>query len=79
MGSKPEVGCLNCVLHFLIMNEYQARIYLQDEAPRIGSGWRTVLIKEGDKWAHLIDVASGRKQRIRIEVLDELRPGEQLW
>lgn len=61
------------------MIEYQARIYLEDEAPRIGSGWRTVLIREGDKWAHLTDVANGNRQRIRLDVLDRLRPGESLW
>lgn len=28
-------------------------IMLQDEAPNIGSGFRTVYVKEGRKWAHM--------------------------
>ena len=28
-------------------------MYLDDDAPRIGSGFRTVYVKEGRKWAHM--------------------------
>ena len=31
------------------------RIYFEDEAPRIGSGWRTVDIKVGHKWVYFTD------------------------
>ena len=31
-------------------------IYFQDEAPRIGSGWRKVTVKKGRKWVHLFSI-----------------------
>jgi hypothetical protein len=49
----------------------KAKIFLHDEAPRIGAGWRTVIIKEGPKWVRLKCVASGRTARLRRRVWDE--------
>jgi len=58
------------------MNERQTYIYLQDEAPRIGSGWRVVTVKEGDKWAHL-STTTGRRARLRIEEFDRLEAASE--
>lgn len=49
----------------------RAKIFLHDEAPRIGAGWRIVQIKEGPKWVRLKCVASGRTARLRRRVWDE--------
>lgn len=40
------------------------RIYLEDECPRIGSGWRTVDVKIGRKWAYFTDTANGHRSRL---------------
>ena len=52
------------------MNERDVWIVFQDEAPRIGSGLRCVQVREGERWAHLTDTASGRKQRLPIGLWD---------
>ena len=47
-------------------------IKLRDEAPRIGSGTRTVYIKEGRKWAHMTSHAGDpekSERRIRKRFL----------
>jgi hypothetical protein len=54
----------------------RARIYFQDECPRIGSGWRVVDVWEGEKWAHLA-TDTGRRSRIRLEELDRLEAGTE--
>ena len=36
-------------------------IYFQDEAPRIGSGWRKVTVKKGRKWVHLSSIYGKKK------------------
>jgi hypothetical protein len=48
------------------------RIYFEDECPRIGCGWRTVHIRKGRKWGYITDVASGRRQRVKLRVLEQL-------
>jgi hypothetical protein len=49
------------------------RVYFEDEAPRIGAGWRTVHVTSlGYKWARLKCAASGRGVRIRRAVFDQL-------
>jgi len=53
---------------------YRARIYFEDEAPRIGMGWRTVAVKVGRKWLHLTCAASGRTQRLPVSMLQKLKP-----
>jgi hypothetical protein len=56
--------------------EYRVKIYFEDECPRIGSGWRTVTVREGRKWAYLTDCA-GRRARVTLKLLDELLPVEK--
>ena len=58
------------------MTPIKAKIYFEDECPRIGSGWRTVLIKTGRKWAYLIDPYTGNRSRIKKELLKQLNPAE---
>ena len=56
------------------------RVYLEEEAPRLGCGWRTVLVREGRKWAHLrLAVTDERLQftaRMRIAEWRRLRDGK---
>lgn len=37
------------------METQRIRIFLHDEAPRIGCGWRTVTVMLGRKWVRLVD------------------------
>lgn len=50
---------------------YRTRIYFEDECPRLGCGWRTVMVRRGRKWAYLAD-ATGRRQRIKLALLELL-------
>lgn len=49
---------------------YQAgvRVYFFDEAPRIGSGWRIVIAKQGRKWVRVTEVSTGRAARIETAI-----------
>ncbi len=54
----------------------RTRVYFEDQAPRIGSGWRVVDVVEGDVWARL-STETGRKAKIRIEVFDQIEAGSE--
>ena len=43
-------------------------IFLYDEAPRIGSGFRVVYVKEGRKWAHIVSQAGDPHTSDKIKV-----------
>jgi hypothetical protein len=44
------------------------RVYLQTEAPFIGCGWRSVRVRKlGWKWAHIEEVATGKRARISTD------------
>jgi hypothetical protein len=43
----------------------QYTVMLKDEAPRIGSGLRTVYVKEGRKWAFVIQHSGDPKNTVR--------------
>jgi hypothetical protein len=43
------------------MESFDHWIYLQDEAPSIGSGWRFVNVKVGRKWVYLAGKTGRRK------------------
>lgn len=58
------------------MQTYEKRIYLQDECPRLGSGWRTLFVRKGRKWAYLSD-RMGRKQRVTLKLLAEIMGEEE--
>lgn len=46
------------------------RLFFEDEAPRIGSGWRTVEVKVGRKWVFFTDTSNGN--RVRLPVTEAL-------
>ena len=58
-------------------DEREIRIFFENEAPRIGCGLRKVRVKEGEKWAYLTDVASGRVQRMPIGLFDQLEESQE--
>ena len=50
------------------------RIHLQDELRQIGSGHRTVLIKEGRVWITVLDWTTLRHQQIKKSAWAMLNP-----
>lgn len=46
------------------MKSVKTRVYLEDEAPRLGCGWRTLLIKVGRKWVHFLDPYNGNRTKL---------------
>ena len=50
------------------------RIHLQDELRKIGSGHRTVLIKEGRVWVTVFDWTTLRHQRLKKSAWAALKP-----
>lgn len=52
---------------------YTANIYFEDEAPRIGCGWRYCNIEIGRKWARVTERATGKRVRFPKEKLDSFR------
>lgn len=50
------------------------RVFLQDEAPRVGCGWRGVKIRKvGPKWAHLVETATGTGFKVPRRVWDSMQ------
>ena len=47
----------------VIQTASNKRVFFEDEAPRIGSGWRSVHIKVGHKWVFFTDTVT--KARVR--------------
>lgn len=43
------------------------RIFFEDEAPSIGSGWRKVKVKVGRKWVVFTDTASDSRARLPLK------------
>lgn len=56
--------------------EVRYYIYLQDEAPRIGAGWRPVMASIGYKWVKLRPTHAERGTKIRRAVWDSLKKRE---
>ena len=57
------------------MREYRW-IYLHDEAPAIGAGWRGVyVISVGRKWARIESSATGKRARIARHIWDYITQG----
>jgi hypothetical protein len=52
--------------------QLKMRVYFEDEAPRIGSGWRTIYVTVGYKWARIRCAASGRGTRLPRGVFDKI-------
>lgn len=53
------------------MNSEPLYVYFQDECPRLGAGWRMVLVKVGYKWVRLTD-ALGRRTKIKRGVWEHI-------
>lgn len=47
-------------------------IYLEDEAPTIGAGWRPVIARIGYKWVHIKTPGALRGTRIKRKLWDEI-------
>jgi hypothetical protein len=55
------------------MKTQRLHVYFQDEAPRIGAGWRPVLAQIGYKWVRIKTPGAERGVRIKRETWDTLR------
>lgn len=55
------------------MKTIVAHIYLQDECPRIGCGWRTVNMMFGRKWLRFVERATGSRGKLPVSMLPILR------
>jgi len=50
-----------------------ARVWMKDEAPAIGQGWRTLaLVREGRKWVRVEEISTGRTARFSLAVWRDL-------
>jgi hypothetical protein len=56
-----------------MMTEERYRVYLYDELPRIGCGWRTVTAIMGRKWVKVRD-GVGNKGRIGKTMWQQIKP-----
>lgn len=48
------------------MKLQKIRAYFEDECPKIGCGWRTVMVKTGRKWIYFIDPYNGNRCRLPL-------------
>ncbi len=85
---KPVVGIDWDEWDRIKQEKYGTRydILLLDEAPRIGSGLRTVYVKEGRKWAHMTSqtgdpsIRDGLvRKRFRIKRWEELKASHERY
>ena len=50
------------------------RVFLYDEAPRVGTGWRGIKIKTvGRKWAHLEETVSGIGFKVPVTIWERMK------
>jgi hypothetical protein len=54
------------------------RVYLHDEAPRIGCGWRIVQVMTGRLWVRLADSAGNRAKLTKALWAGIARHGHEL-
>jgi hypothetical protein len=57
------------------MQTQRVKIFFEDEAPRLGCGWRWVSVQIGRKWVRLQD-DMGRTARFTLAQYAELKPHE---
>ena len=53
-------------------------IWLADECPKIGCGIRMVWAKRGHKWAHIQEIGSHTRGRLKVETFDRALCAEKL-
>jgi hypothetical protein len=51
-------------------------VYFEDEAPKIGAGWRLVYATVGRKWVRLKESGSGHKAKLKVETWKQLKRRE---
>lgn len=54
------------------MTPIKLQVYLEDEAPKIGAGWRLVNATVGRKWVRMVESGSGRKAKLTVDVWKRL-------
>lgn len=67
--------------------QYRADVYLMDQIPRIGCGWRRCMFRVGPKWVRIEECATGRTGRLpryplissnsgirRVDIISILKP-----
>ena len=57
------------------MQTQRVKIFFEDEAPRLGCGWRWVYVKVGRKWVRVRD-GMGRTARFTLDQYEQLKPRE---
>jgi hypothetical protein len=57
------------------MKPQRMRLYFEDEAPRIGCGWRTVEVTIGYKWVKVKDVANGNRAKFTLKDFERMFAG----
>lgn len=57
------------------MQTQRVKIFFEDEAPRLGAGWRIVNVQVGRKWVRLRDDMD-RTARFTIAQYEKLKPQE---
>lgn len=57
------------------MQTKQVKIFFEDEAPRIGSGWRLVTVQVGRKWVR-VRGPQDRRARFTLDQYAKLKPRE---
>ena len=60
------------------MTPIKLQVYLEDEAPKIGAGWRLVHATVGRKWVRMVEVGSERKAKLTVKIWEQLKKGEPI-
>lgn len=55
------------------MTATKLQVYFEDEAPRIGAGWRLVYAKIGRKWVRLVEHGSGHRTKLSRKTFNTLK------
>ncbi|HZP68393.1 MAG TPA: hypothetical protein VFB29_00500 [Pseudolabrys sp.] len=55
------------------MKQQRVKIFFEDEAPRLGCGWRYVTVTIGRKWVRCRDCL-GRSARFTLAQYERLKP-----
>ena len=62
------------------MKKQRHWLYLSNELPRIGCGWRLVDVKLGRKWVHVTSSTGRHRQRLSMKAWTALADGmKRYW
>ena len=56
------------------MKRIKTRIFFEDEAPRIGCGWRWVTVIVGHKWVRVVETSTGARAKFSIKQFEQIMP-----